>query len=224
VKVFLLPLDHTESFFYAEHDGDDEATTPSRTGLRGWFERTTHRLKSSLRHPKSRLARKMKQIWEGLQRRMHPDEPLLAALRSAPTIEVAHPDSMTSDEARDLWCTYLRRRFRRHLPWLLFNGLLSPLSLLLTPLPGPNVIGYWFAYRGVRHLLILLGIRRALSGRVETVFRPVAGLDATEGQADREWLKRTATDYELKGLHDFVERIAPGPSTEPAAEATRGTQ
>jgi hypothetical protein len=223
VKVFLLPLDRTQSCFYAEHEGDD-GVTPLRPGLRGRFERTKHRLISALRHPKGRLAVKMRQLWDGLQRRMHPDEPLLAGLRSAPTIEVIHPPSLSSGEARDLWLAYLRRRFRRHLPWLLFNALLSPLALLLTPLPGPNVIGYWFAYRGVHHLLILLGIRRALSGRVETSFRPAAELDATDGRADREWMDRTATQHQLKGLHDFVERIASGPPTVPAAEVTRGTQ
>jgi hypothetical protein len=211
VKVFLLPFDGTQSFFYA--DGDNDAAPPStRPGLRGWFERTMHHLKSSLKHPKGRLARKLRQAWDWMQQRMHPDEPLLAALRTAPAIEVYYRASMPGDEVRALWYGYLGRRWRRHLPWLLFNALLSPLSVLLTPLPGPNVIGYWFAYRAIHHLLIVLGIRRALSGRVETTFHPVAGLEAVGGCSDDEWRARAATQYQLKGLHDFVKRIASGPS------------
>jgi hypothetical protein len=222
VKVFLLPLDHTQSFFYAE-DTEDEAATPSnRLGWCGWCERMIRRIRSTFKHPKGRLARKMKQGWDWLQRRMHPDEPLLAALRTAPTITVYHRSSLPEQEARALWCAYLRRRLRRHVPWLVFDALLSPLALLLTPLPGPNVIGYWFAYRAVRHLLILLGIRRALSGRVETRFRPVAALDAIEGCADKQWRDRAATQYKLKGLHDFVERLAPEPATAAARDATGG--
>jgi hypothetical protein len=226
VKVFLLSLDPGQPFFHSE-DGRDEEATPSvsaRPGMAGWFRRTTRRMKSAVKHPKSRLARKLKQFWDWLQSRMYPDESLLAALRSARTIELHHPESLSSDEALGLWEAYLRRRFRRHFLWLLFDLFFSPLSILLTPLPGPNVIGYWFAYRAVHHLLILLGIRRALRGRVETIPRPIADLDATGGPGDKEWLTRTAAQYELKGLHDFVARMAPGPAALSGAEATRETQ
>jgi hypothetical protein len=169
-------------------------------------------MKSSLNRPKSRIARNLKRAWDWMHRRMYPDEPLLAALRSARLIEVYHPDSLTSGAVLDLWNAYLGHRLRRHLPWLLFN------------LPGPNVIGYWFAYRAVHHLLILHGIRRALGGRVETTFHPVSDLDPSGGPGDGEWLNRTATRYELKGLHDYVERIAPGAATLSGEEATGGMQ
>jgi len=227
VKVFLLPLQQQPSVFYSEDDDEDaaEGSSPSSLpGLHGWVVRTTHRLKTSLKHPKSQASQRLKRAWDWLHKRMHPDEPLLAALRSARTIEVYHPESMAGDEARDLWMAYLRRRLRRHIPWLMFNLVFSPLTILLTPLPGPNVIGYWFAYRAVHHLLILRGIRRILSGRVGTTFRPVADLDATGAPGDREWLARTAARHELKGLHEFVARIAPGPASLPGEAATRGTQ
>jgi hypothetical protein len=227
VKVFLLPFDHKLSVFYSEDDTDDGAMPSTEPGLRGWAARTNHRVRSSLRHPKSWFVRKMKQAWDWLQQRMHPDEGLLAALRSAPTIDVYHRSTLPGEEVRGLWLAYLRRRQRRHLVWLIFNTLLAPLSVLLSLLPGPNIIGYWFAYRAVRHLLILLGIRRVLGGRVDTRFHPVAGLDATGDHADRAWLTRAATQFELKGLHDFVERIAPGPSASTAetagADARGGT-
>jgi hypothetical protein len=224
VKVFLLPIDPDRPVFYSEHE-DEEATAPTfRPGLIGRVERTAFRVRSSLRHPKGGFVRKTKQIWGWLQRRMHPDEPMLASLRTARTVEVYHPEWLTGDAARDLWSAYLRRRRLRHLLWLLFDALLAPLAVVLTPLPGPNVIGYWFAYRVVRHILILIGIRRALRGTVETDFRPAAGLDAAAGPEDAEWLSRTATRYELTHLHDFVARIAPGPAALPAAQATSGTQ
>jgi len=214
VKIFLLPLDRMPSVFYTEDDVDAnidaDAARLQRPGLRAWIGRTARRIKSSLRHPKGWFTRKMRQLWDALQRRLPPDEPLLAGLRSAATIDVYHRDTLTGDQIRDLWSAYLRRSRRRHLPWLVLNILVSPLSVLLTPLPGPNVIGYWFAYRAVHHLLIVLGIRRVLSGRVETRFHPVSGLDATGDRADREWLTRATTQFQLKGLHDYVERIAPG--------------
>jgi hypothetical protein len=157
----------------------------------------------------------MKRAWDWLERRMHPDEPLLAALRSAPTIEVHHASSLASTDARTLWSCYLRGRMRRHLLWLVFDGALAPLTVLLAPLPGPNLIGYWFAYRALRQLLMLLGIRRASSGRVETMFHPVEDLDGPGGPGREQWLARAATHYELKGLPDFVARLSP-----PVATAT----
>jgi hypothetical protein len=206
----LLRLDPQRSFFY--HEEAAGAGGPSdraeRGGLRGFLERTYQRMRLSLRHPSGALTKRMRRAWDWLERRMHPDEPLLAALRRAPTIDVHHDPSLSSAEARVLWCGYLRRRRVRHLRWLVFDGMLAPLSVLLAPLPGPNLIGYWFAYRAVCQLLILLGIRRASSGRVETMFHPVAGLDSPGGQGDDQWLARAARQHELKGLHEFVSRMS----------------
>jgi hypothetical protein len=219
VKVFLLPLDPRQSFFYFEDDNDGPGAIPSHAGLRGWAERTAHRVRSAIRHPKGRVAQKLRQGWDWLQRRIHPDEGLLAALLWAPTIDVYHRSSLPAAETHALWLAYLRRRVRRHLPWLLFDAVLAPLSLVLALLPGPNVIGYWFAYRAVRHVLILLGIRRALSGRVETKFHPVDDLDPSGNCADEQWRTRAVQQYALNGLHDFVARIAP----EPGAATTATT-
>jgi len=224
VKVFLLPFDPERPVFYSEDLGEEAASPSFSPGLIGRIERTAYRVKSSLRHPKGGLVRKTKQVWDWLQRRMHPDEPLLASLRTARTIEVYYPWTLSKEAASDLWSAYLKGRRLRHLLWLSFDALFAPLSVLLTPLPGPNAIGYWFAYRVVRHVLILIGIRRARRGQVETVYRLAEGLDASAGPADREWLARTASRYELNHLHDYVARVRPGPAVLSAAETTSGTQ
>jgi hypothetical protein len=218
VKVFLLRLGSERSVFYHEDDADQGGPSDraDQRGLRGLLERAYQRVRWSLRHPSGSLTKRLKRAWDWLQRRVHPDEPLLAALRSAPAIHIYHGSSFSSNEARALWCRYLRSRMRRHLLWLVFDGILAPLTVLLAPLPGPNLIGYWFAYRAVHQFLILIGIRRATSGRVETMFCPVEHLDRFGGPGDEEWLARAATQYGLKGLHAFVARISP-----PAATAAR---
>jgi hypothetical protein len=77
-----------------------------------------------------------------------------------------------------MWDAYLNHRWWRHLLWMSANGLVAPPGLLiLWVLPGPNVIGYWFAYRAIHHALILWGIRRVRRGRVEVVLRPEGRLD-----------------------------------------------
>jgi hypothetical protein len=212
VKVFLIPFDEARAFFYSEDPATASAPPVHRPGLRGWSEQKLQRLKAAFEHPKGRPLQGLKHAWDWLQRRMHPHERMLAALRSAPIVEVYHPASLSTESARSLWFTYLRRRRLRHIGWLLFDATLAPLSLLLIPLPGPNVVGYWCAYRAVWHLLILLGIRRALKGHVETTFRPVPDLD-TEGLGpDSQWLTRTARRYDLNDLDEFVARIATRPS------------
>jgi hypothetical protein len=223
VKIFLIPLDPAPSVFYSEHETREDATPfrPERRGLPGWFDRTVRRARSSITNSEGRLAVWLKRAWNGLKRRMHPDEPLLAALRTAPALAVYHRPSLGADRVVALWTSYLRSRRRRHGFWFVVDVLLSPLSILLTPLPGPNIIGYWFAYRSVLNGLILLGIRRALSGRVETTFHALDDLEPG-GHADRQWLSRAATHHELTGLPDFLARMTPtaNPLQRPCDHAT----
>jgi K+-H+ exchange-related protein len=45
----------------------------------------------------------------------------------------------------------LRDRSYHHLRWLIVDGLLLPLSVLIAPIPGPNVIGYYLLFRVYSH-------------------------------------------------------------------------
>jgi len=173
VKVYLLIAeDGTPAFHFRAPrvDRRDDATVHG--GLRGWLERKSKSLKASWEHADHGVTARVKHVWEWLHRRMPADEAALARLRSAATIEVHHPATLSCDEARALWMAYLASRRRRHLPWLGVNTLVSPLSVVLAPLPGPNVVGYWFVYRAVRDLLAFLGLRHALGTHVETTFHP----------------------------------------------------
>ena len=185
MKIFLEQTDDGRRIFRADGlEDDEELPVPGRGGVRGWLVRKLHALKHAFHHPKSGLAQRMRRVWDWLRRRMHPDEPLLIHLRTAHAIEVHHPAALSTQEARDAWSDYLARRLRRYLPWLILNALLAPLTVLLVPLPGPNLVGYWIAYRAVRDLLAILGARRALSGRIETTFHGGGGRVAVVGSAD----------------------------------------
>jgi len=45
----------------------------------------------------------------------------------------------------------LRDRKYHHLRWLVVDSLLLPLSLLIAPLPGPNLVGYYLLLRAYMH-------------------------------------------------------------------------
>ena len=80
------------------------------------------------------------------------------------------------------------------------NLAISPFTVLLVPVPGPNVVGFWFVYRIVCHALALLGIRRASGPRVTTDFRPSADLDEVPGETLRNRAARIAASHRLAGL------------------------
>jgi hypothetical protein len=179
LKVDLKLGDDGQRLFHFRPERAEGAEVHPSThpGLRGWFERKALHVKDIWQHADRGLVLRMRHVWDWLQRRMHPDEPMLVRMRSTPTIEINHPASLSSDEAKAAWAAFLAAQRRRHLPWLVVNGLISPLTVLLAPLPGPNIVGYWFVYRAARDLLALLGVRRAKLERVPTRFQPSETLD-----------------------------------------------
>ena len=101
----------------------------------------------------------MRRSWDWLHSWAHPDEAMLARLWSARRIDLHHPRARGRRGPRHL-ADYLNRQWRRHLVWLIVNGVIAPFSVILAILPGPNLIGYWFAYRAIHHSLVVWGIRR----------------------------------------------------------------
>ena len=68
--------------------------------------------------------------------------------------------------------------------WLSCNGIIAPVAIItLWILPGPNLIGYWFAYRAIHHSLVVWGIRRVQRKQIPTELYPVAALDLPIEQA-----------------------------------------
>ena len=174
VRVYLRTTPSGLEVAYREDRAGGAQAAPS--GMRGWVHRKLEHFKTSWHNSQGGLARRLRQVWDWLHRRMPPDETMLARLHSAPEIEVRYPDSMTDQEVRTAWRGYLSSRQRRHWPWFLFNAVSSPLTLLLIPVPGPNVVGFWFAYRTIHHGLILHGLGKARSERIATSYQPTDDL------------------------------------------------
>lgn len=160
----------------------EEPPPADRGGLRGWLERWAAASRRAWRAAEGPWARIARVVWDRLHRGAYADEPLLVRLRTAVALEIAHARSLARDDARQLWEDYLGSRRRRHGLWFTFNVAVSPLTVLLAPLPGPNLIGYWFAYRAVRHGLILSGLRKVKRGHVRATFHAV---DEGLGPAER---------------------------------------
>ena len=211
MKIYLLNLDDERCVFYSEGPeavAEIESVAAPRSGLRGWAERRYKSLQCVLTESEKGVGLRVRRIWEWLQKRIPPDEPMLRSLRGVRAVVLHHPLTFTEEETRSLWAVYLKSRQGRHMFWFVINALGSPLTLLLAPLPGPNVIGYWFVYRAVCHLLARLGARNARSEQFSAEFLSSAALDGAFSAADDERIVSLSSRFGLNGLDDFVKRTA----------------
>ena len=158
LRVYLLKVERLPGrwVFYAEEPDGVGEPAPRHDGLRGWAEAKLHAVKDRWQHSQGQAVRLSRRVWEWLHSRTHPDERLLALLRSARVIEVHYPASLPVGTVSEAWSSFRGGAWRRHWAWFLVNVLLAPFSILLIPLPGPNVVGFWLTYRAVHHGLILV--------------------------------------------------------------------
>lgn len=211
MKIYLLNLDDERCVFYSEGPetvAESESVAPPRGGLRGWAERRYKSLQAVLTESEKGVGLRVRRIWEWLQKRIPPDEPMLRSLRGVRAIVLHHPLAFTEEETRTLWTAYLKSRQGRHMFWFVINATVSPLTLLLAPLPGPNVIGYWFVYRASCHLLARLGARNARSENVTSELLSTDALNGSFAATDNERIANLSSNFGLNGLDDFVKRTA----------------
>ena len=83
----------------------------------------------------------------------------------------AFPQDLCLDQTLTLIRQTLRRDFTGHRRWLVVDSVLLILSGVLMPIPGPNLVAYYFAFRVMGHWLSMRGVAGAASHRVD---RPVA--------------------------------------------------
>lgn len=210
MKIYLLSLEGGRCVFYSEGPeavAESETAEP-RAGVRGWVEGKYKNLQVILTESEKGVGLRMRRTWEWLQKRISPDEPVLRSLRGASSIELYYPLAFTEEETHTLWRDYLKGRQGRHTFWFVVNAIVSPLTLLLAPLPGPNLIGYWFVYRAVCHLLARLGASNARSEQVTTKFLSTGALDGSFAATDDERIASLSSRLGLYGLDSFIKQVA----------------
>jgi hypothetical protein len=207
VRVFLLNAESDEKVFYAEEPVVESEIDPSDTkdGVLAWADRYYNRIRKTVTEAESGVNLRLRRAWEWVQRRTGPDEPVLRSLRHSTHFELLFPSALSPDEASNIWANYLSRRFRYHLVWFLLDALISPFTVLLAPLPGPNIIGYWFAYRAICHMLALLGIRKARRGLQSMTMTPEPLLDRSFSRASTREVREITARYGLTRLEEYLE-------------------
>jgi len=135
---------------------------------------------------------------------------MLVRLRSTRRVDLDHPASHTEADVARIWHDYLARRWRVHAVCLSYNTIIAPAALaLLWPLPGPNLIGYWFAYRAVHHWLILRGIRSVRKGRIATHYHADTTLDQPVKRDPEGKARHAAVNGNGERLDDYLNFTSP---------------
>jgi hypothetical protein len=182
VKIYMVLIDDERFFFFADeaalaHDEEGNFPAPEQSGVRKWLHDRFEKFKAAWQGAGSGAVYWMRKAWDWLHTLSHPDERMLARVRSARSITLYHPASRSDIDVRSHWRNYLAREWRRHLFWLVINAMITPAAALLFILPGPNLIGIWFAYRSVHHLMVVWGLTRARRGLILTELHAIKALD-----------------------------------------------
>jgi len=229
MDVFLVPAGGSRYELYCEVG--DEPAAPEQEPSSGWRRRlidgftamvrsveaarhsAAHRRATKQRRTLARRIRDRVVCW--LAEKIA-EQRLLWYLRGQRQVTAWFPDDVGEQQAAASVRHILRADADRHLRWLLVDGVGLVVSLMLIPLPGPNILLYYFAFRVVGHCFSLRGARHGLD-RVDWRMRSTAALtDLREALAlDREVRKRRvmeiASRLGLQHLATFFERIAVPP-------------
>jgi hypothetical protein len=126
------------------------------SGDAGWFQRGKRRM--------------MRWVAESIA-----EQRLLWNLRRHDEAILNYPDDITADAAVAVMRQQIVRDFEKHRFWLAIDSILLVISALLILVPGPNVIGYYFAFRVVGHFFSVRGAKNGLD-RVNWTRVPLSAL------------------------------------------------
>ncbi len=141
------------------------------------------------------------------------EQRLLWHLRGQERATLWFPDDLTEPEALERVRAMLRADAERHLRWFAVDSVGLVASLALVPIPGPNVVLYYFIFRAGGHYLSRRGARHGVDGVVWdarpsaalTELRAVAALDP---DSRRPHVSAIAARLRLQHLAAFFDRIA----------------
>ncbi len=230
MDVFLIPAGvHRYELYCEVADQADTPEAPEQGASRGWrralFDRFTTLVgavdaarhgaaqRRAARVKRTLVARARDRAVCWLAERIA-EQRLLWHLRTQQEVTAWFPDDLDRSEASSQVRRMLRADADRHLRWLIVDGIGLVVSLALIPVPGPNLLLYYFAFRVVGHYLSRRGARHGLTG-VEWRMQPsdaLTGLrDATtltDADARNRRVMEVASRLRLRHLAAFFERIA----------------
>jgi hypothetical protein len=226
MDVFLLPVGLDRYELYCEVP--DEPREISAEPPRGFFRRLRHQFGEMLaeaerdrrqgppeRNEQGLLARvkarTMRWVAESIA-----EQRLLWHLRRQTAASLLYPDDLVERDAISLLRKQLGRDFDKHRFWLIADTLAFIASGLLTILPGPNIVAYYFGFRMVGHYLSVRGARQGLRFIVwrhqgNSALSALRRAIELEPEAREQRVQDVAIELHLEHLATFFERIVVAP-------------
>jgi hypothetical protein len=209
VKIYMLLIDEERFIFFGDGSGADQdeegvSAARARSGILKWVHDRIAKFKAAWHDAGSGTLYWIRRAWDWLQTLVRPDEAMLARLRSSRRIELHHPAARSEDDVLAEWRNYLSGQWRRHWFWLGINALITPFAAALFVLPGPNLIGIWFAYRTVHHGIVVWGISRVRRNLIPIELHSVASLDRPVEQDGEGKARHSALEGAEKKLEEHV--------------------
>jgi hypothetical protein len=232
MDVFLVPVGQGCYELYCEHvdepDAPPEEVPTGRLGRfrpRYFFNRLKSRFHQVLveaeRERRREHASVVNENWLVRVRRRAmrwvaesiAEQRLLWNLRRHDSATLHYPSDLDESAADGQMRQQLLRDFEKHRFWLAIDSVLMLLAGLLILVPGPNIIGYYFAFRVVGHFFSVRGARNGLD-RVDwtkvpsnplTELRHALGMDAAGRLRVAE---SVASHLQLDHLATFFQRTA----------------
>jgi hypothetical protein len=186
MDVFLVPVgpERYEPYCEVPDESDHDVAEPPP----GFFRRLVHRFKEMIadaeRERRQGAPVAASRSWLGRIRartlrwvaEAMAEQKLLWHLRKQTSACLHYPDDLQEADAASLMRFHLDRDLKKHRRWLAIDSVLMVLfGVVLFAVPGPNIVGYYFAFRVVGHYLSYRGARQGL-GEVSWSHDPSAPL------------------------------------------------
>lgn len=143
--------------------------------------------------------------YQKLEDRIDPQERIVKALNYSAAFRVWHAEA---ENPALVLGSFLRSQTRKHVIWLIIDSVVTMLALLLMPIPGPNVLGWYPFLRSLSHYRSLKGIRRAQKNLTMMQFEELYGLSALEMRFRQGSVAGPSADLRhIEGLDEFLARV-----------------
>lgn len=225
MQVFLVPVGDARYEPYCEICEELHDESPSADERRGWLQsvrRQFHEVLAAAERYRTEPDAPEPGSWTGrLKRRALAyiaervaEQRLLWHLRTQERVDLVYPADVTEGDAHQVLRRVLRADAERHRRWAVLDGVLMVITGVgLALIPGPNVVGFFFAFRTVGHWLSYRGARQGLdevtwhasASDALAELRPLMALDPDERQSR---VDSVASRLRLQHLARFFERVA----------------
>jgi Mitochondrial K+-H+ exchange-related len=224
MDVFLIPVGQDRYELYCEipeEDPSGEAPEHDRGFFRGLVQRFRDTLAAIERErhqdtapePPRGITQRVKARLRRAIAETVAEQRLLWRLRRVTRATAVHPSDLDETQVMPVVKGNMKSDYDKHRWWVVINTLLFLAAGLLTIVPGPNVIAYYFAFRLVGHFLSMRGARQALdqiewrtqSSAALARLRSLINADGNERRAEVEAI---AAELQLEHLPRFFDRVA----------------